>query len=204
MGFIFVLLMGLISQNTQASNDALARLNDFFTKVTTMQADFIQEIRDDKGKLRQTSRGKVSLHRPGRFRWEYITPDKHLIVADGGSVWVYDEDLDQVTVKSMKSTLASAPVSLLLNKQPVNKQFQVQQMKSNGRLDWFHLVPHKKDSDFISIDVGVDQNGIQEMVLQDKFGQETSIHMHNIRLDPKINDQLFRFKPPAGADIIKG
>ena len=205
MGFIFVLLTGLISQSTQsASNDALARLNDFFTKVTTMQANFTQEIRDDKGKLRQTSHGKVALHRPGRFRWEYTNPDKHLIVADGGSVWIYDEDLDQVTVKSMKSTLASAPVGLLLNKQPVNKQFQVQQMKSNGRLDWFHLVPHKKDSDFISMDVGIDQNGIQEMVLQDKFGQETSIHMSNVKLDPKVNDQLFKFKPPAGADIIKG
>jgi len=204
MGFAFILFTGMTQVTQSASNDAMTRLNDFFTKVTTMQADFVQEIRDDKGKLSQKSNGKVSLHRPGRFRWQYTHPDKHLIVADGGSVWIYDEDLDQVTVKSMKKTLASAPVGLLLNKQPVNKQFQVQAMKSNGRLDWFHLIPHKKDSDFVSMDVGIDNTGIQEMVLQDKFGQETSIHMSGVRIDPKIDDQQFKFTPPAGADIIKG
>lgn len=203
-GFVFVLLSGITQATQSASSDALTNLNDFFTKITTMQANFVQEVRNEKGKVIQKSKGKVSLHRPGRFRWEYTNPDKHLIIADGGSVWVYDEDLDQVTVKSMKSTLASAPVGLLLNKQPVHKQFQVTPMKSNGRLDWFHLVPHKKDSDFTSMDVGMDQNGIQEMVLQDKFGQETSIHMSGVRLDPKINAQQFRFTPPKGADIIKG
>ena len=203
-GFVFVLLSSVTQATQSASSEAMVRLNDFFTKVTTMQANFVQEVRDEKGKLRQKSNGKVSLHRPGRFRWEYTSPDKHLIVADGGSVWIYDEDLDQVTVKSMKKTLASAPVGLLINKQPVHKQFKVTPMKSNGRLDWFHLVPHKKDSDFTSMDLGMDQTGIQEMVLQDKFGQETSIHMSGVRLDPQINAQQFKFTPPKGADIIKG
>jgi len=204
IGLVFVCLSSFSLSCQSASSDARVRLDDFFTKVTTMQANFIQEIRDEKGKFRQKSTGKMSLHRPGRFRWEYTSPDKHLIVSDGGSVWIYDEDLDQVTVKSMQKTLASAPVGLLISKQPVNKQFQVTPMKSTGRLDWFHLIPHKKDSDFTSMDIGIDQKGIQEMVLQDKFGQETIIHMSGVKIDPKINAKQFQFKPPAGADIIKG
>jgi len=204
IAYALVLLIGLSHSAQSAESDARVRLDDFFTKVTTMQANFVQEIRDEKGKFRQKSMGKMYLQRPGRFRWEYTKPDKHLIVSDGGSVWIYDEDLDQVTVKSMKSTLASAPVGLLLNKQPVNQQFQVTAMKSTGRLDWFHLIPHKKDSDFTSMDIAIDQKGIQEMILQDKFGQETAIHMNTVKIDPKINAQQFRFTPPAGADIIKG
>ena len=202
--YVFILLISFSHNSYSAESDAQVRLNDFFTKVTTMQANFVQEIRDEKGKSRQKSRGMMYLQRPGRFRWEYTNPDKHLIVADGGSVWIYDEDLDQVTVKSMQKTLASAPVGLLLNKQPVNQQFQVTPMQSTGNLDWFHLIPHKKDSDFTSMDIAIDQKGIQQMVLQDKFGQETIIHMNAVKIDPKINAQKFRFKPPAGADIIKG
>lgn len=204
IAYALALLIGLSQSAHSAEDDARVRLDNFFTKVTTMQANFVQEIRDEKGKFRQKSTGKMYLQRPGRFRWEYTKPDKHLIVSDGGSVWIYDEDLDQVTVKSMKSTLASAPVGLLLNKQPVNQQFQVTPMKSTGRLDWFHLIPHKKDSDFTSMDIAIDKKGIQEMVLQDKFGQETVIHMNTVKIDPKINAQQFRFTPPAGADIIKG
>jgi outer membrane lipoprotein carrier protein len=204
IAYAFILLIGFSQGAHSAEGDARERLDNFFTKVTTMQANFVQEIRDEKGKFRQKSMGKMYLQRPGRFRWEYTKPDKHLIVSDGGSVWIYDEDLDQVTVKSIKQTLASAPVGLLLSKQPVNQQFQVTPMKSTGRLDWFHLIPHKKDSDFTSMDIAIDQKGIQEMVLQDKFGQETLIHMNTVKIDPKINAKKFRFTPPAGADIIKG
>ena len=204
IAYAVVLLIGFSHTVHSEESDARKRLDDFFTKVTTLQANFVQEIRDEKGKFRQKSMGKMYVQRPGRFRWEYTKPDKHLIVSDGGSVWIYDEDLDQVTVKSMQQTLASAPVGLLLNKQPVNQQFQVTPMQSTGRLDWFHLIPHKKDSDFTSMDIAIDQKGIQEMVLQDKFGQETVIHMNTVKIDPKIDPQKFRFTPPAGADIIKG
>jgi outer membrane lipoprotein carrier protein len=202
--FILVFVVGFGYSTQSMANDAMQRLDDFFTKVTTMQANFTQEVHDEKGKFRQKSNGKVFLQRPGRFRWEYTSPDKHLIISDGGSVWIYDEDLDQVTVKSMKKTLASSPVGLLLNKQPVRQQFQVTPMQSTGSLDWFHLIPHKKDSDFTSMDIGIDQTGIKEMVLQDKFGQETAIHMNAVKIDPSINAKTFRFTPPPGTDVIKG
>lgn len=188
--------------HASAASEAMTRLNQFFTTVNTMQADFSQEVRNEKGKLLQNSNGTVTLYRPGRFRWEYRRPDRHVIVANGKKVWIYDEELDQVTIKPMQQTLASSPVGLLLNKQPVQKQFQVQEISSNGGLDRFHLIPHKKDSDFTSMDLSISAAGIQEMILQDKFGQETRIRLSNVQLDSPVSGSLFHFTPPAGVEVI--
>ena len=179
------------------------KLNEFFTQVNTMQSGFIQEVFDDKGKLKQKSRGVVFLQRPGRFRWQYAEPEQHVIVADGRNVWVHDVELEQVTVKPTSRALSAAPVGMLLNKQPVEAQFQVQEMKAEGsRLEWFHLIPHKKDSDFTSMDLGVSAQGIQEMVLEDKFGQQTYIHFQGMKLNQPADPNRFKFTPPANADVI--
>lgn len=168
-----------------------------------MQSGFIQEVFDDKGKLKQKSRGVVFLQRPGRFRWQYAEPDQHVIVADGRNVWVHDVELDQVTVKPTNRALSAAPVGMLLNKQPVETQFQVQEMQAEGsNLEWFHLIPHKKDSDFTSMDLGVSAQGIQEMVLEDKFGQQTYIHFQGMKLNMPADPNRFKFTPPANADVI--
>lgn len=195
-----LLLAGLTSTAWAGGRETL---NQFFTQVNTMQAGFTQQVVDDKGKVRQSSRGTVYLSRPGRFRWEYAAPDKHQIVADGRNVWVYDVELDQVTVKPMRQALSAAPVGMLLQKQPVEKQFAVQDMEADGsNLEWFRLTPYKKDSDFTSMDLGVAANGIGEMILNDKFGQMTYIKFQNMRTNIGIDGSRFSFTPPKGADVI--
>jgi outer membrane lipoprotein carrier protein len=179
------------------------KLNEFFTQVDTMQSAFTQQVVDDKGKIRQSSSGNVFLSRPGKFRWEYAAPDKHQIVADGKNVWIYDVELDQVTVKPMKQALSSAPVGMLLQKQAVDAQFSVQDMEADGsKLEWFRLTPHKKDSDFTTMDLGISDVGIQEMILNDKFGQQTYIKFQGLSTNGNIDASRFSFTPPAGADVI--
>ncbi|MFZ1570736.1 MAG: outer membrane lipoprotein chaperone LolA [Thiolinea sp.] len=188
-----------------SASDGRTSLNQFFTTVNSMQSGFVQEVYDDKGKLKQKSKGIVYLSRPGKFRWEYAAPESHQIVADGKNVWVYDVELDQVTVKPMSQALSAAPVGMLLNKQPVEQQFAVEPMEaenSTSKLSWFRLKPHKKDSDFTTMDLGVSKQGIQEMVLGDKFGQQTYIHFQGMKLDGNVDAARFKFTPPAGVDVI--
>ncbi|MGB3918577.1 MAG: outer membrane lipoprotein chaperone LolA [Thiothrix litoralis] len=196
-----VVAMGLMS--TSAWGGGREKLDEFFTKVTTMQSAFTQQVVDDKGALRQSSSGNVFLSRPGKFRWEYAAPDKHEIVADGKNVWIYDVELDQVTVKPMTQALSSAPVGMLTQKQPVEKQFNVQEMEAEGSaLEWFRLTPKKKDSDFTSMDLGISATGVEEMILGDKFGQQTYIKFQGLRTDINIDASRFNFTPPKGADVI--
>jgi len=117
---------GLMS--TSAWAGGRDKLDEFFTQINTMQSAFTQQVIDDKGALRQSSSGNVYLSRPGKFRWEYAAPDKHEIVADGKNVWIYDVELDQVTVKPMTQALSAAPIGMLTQKQSVDKQFNVQEI----------------------------------------------------------------------------
>ena len=198
---LLMLLMTGLASNAWAGGRE--KLNEFFTQVDTMQSGFTQQVVDDKGKVRQSSSGTVFLSRPGKFRWEYAAPDKHQIVADGKNVWVYDVELDQVTVKPMKQALSAAPVGLLLQKQAAEKQFAVAEMEADGsNLEWFRLTPHKKDSDFTSMDLGISESGVQEMILNDKFGQMTYIKFQGLRTNSGIDDSRFSFTPPTGADVI--
>ena len=192
---------GLMS--TSAWAGGREKLDEFFTQINTMQSAFTQQVIDDKGALRQSSSGNVYLSRPGKFRWEYAAPDKHEIVADGKNVWVYDVELDQVTVKPMSQALAAAPVGMLTQKQAVDKQFNVQEMEADGsKLEWFRLTPKKKDSDFTSMDLGISPTGVEEMILGDKFGQQTYIKFEGLRTDIEIDSSRFSFTPPKGADVI--
>lgn len=180
-----------------------ARLNEFFTQVDTMQAAFTQQVFDDKGEVRQSSSGQVYLSRPGKFRWEYAAPDKHEIVADGKNVWVYDVELDQVTVKPMGQALAAAPVGMLTQKQPVEKQFSIEDMEADGStLEWFRLTPRKQDSDFTTMDLGISDKGVEDMILSDKFGQQTYIKFDGMKTNGSIDANRFKFTPPKGVDVI--
>lgn len=179
------------------------KLNDFFTTMNTMQSGFTQEVFDERGQLKQKSSGMVFVQRPGRFRWQYSAPNTHLIVADGKNVWEHDIELEQVTVKPSQQALSAAPIGMLMNKQPVEKQFKVTEMQmQDNNLEWFKLTPHKRDSGFSSMNLGVNKTGIQEMVLEDNLGQQTYIRFQGMKLNIPIDVNRFQFQLPANADLI--
>jgi len=187
---------------TSAKTDtARQRLNDFFTKVSSLKGSFNQQVFSKKGKLIQNSTGLLYLSRPGKFRWIYKTPDPQTIVGDGKNIWIYDEDLEQVTIKPLSRALSSAPIAILTRKQSPDAQFVVKPMKASAGLDWFQLTPRKKSKDFKSIQIGLDKKGMRQMIMLDQLGQKTVIKL-NTQSNVPIPGQTFYFKPPAGVDVI--
>ncbi len=200
-----VLLMGLgysaIVAATQ--NAARERLNNFFIQVTSLVGSFNQQVYDKKGKIIQKAAGQLYLNRPGKFRWVYSTPEPQEIIADGRNVWIYDKDLDQVTVKPMHAAISSTPIAVLTRKASPDSQFQVSQMaEKTGGLDWFDLKPHRNSRDFKNIQLGLDPKGdLRKMVMFDKLGQKTVINL-NVRNNAPVSSKQFYFKPPADVDVI--
>ena len=184
------------------TSDARVHLNNFFTKVSSMKGSFNQQVFSKKGKLIQNSTGLIYLSRPGRFRWIYKTPDPQTIVGDGKNIWIYDEDLEQVTIRPLSRALSSAPIAILTRKQSPDAQFIVKPLKSKAGLNWFQLTPRKQSKDFKSIEMGLDINGaMRQMVMLDQLGQKTVIKL-NAKTNVPIAGKTFYFKPPAGVDII--
>ncbi len=204
IGLLSVASLLLVASTSIASaktDTARERLNHFFTKVSSLKGSFNQQVFSKKGKLIQNSTGLLYLSRPGRFRWIYKTPDPQVIVGDGKNIWIYDEDLEQVTIKPLSRALSSAPIAILTRKQSPDAQFIVKPMKASGGLDWFQLIPRKKSKDFKSIQLGLDKKGMRQMIMLDQLGQKTVIKL-NTQSNVPIPGKTFYFKPPSGVDVI--
>jgi len=181
---------------------AQSALLDFSSSMVSFSADFTQTVYDSDSVALQESAGSVELLRPGRFRWTYTAPSKQVIVADGLSLWVYDEDIKQVTVQPQSETLGSAPIGLLSGQKTIQSEFNISELGEEEGLKWFELEPLVKDTDFNAIYIALDANGISAMELRDNFDQATQIKFSNFKKNVAIDSVNFSFTPPDGADVV--
>ena len=178
------------------------RFQDYLRTTRTARADFEQRVFDRDNKLVQHSRGSFSLLRPGRFRWTYAQPYPQLIVGDGARVWIYDEDLNQVTVRAMAKALGSTPAALLAGAADVERAFALKDAGRRDGLEWVEATPREKEAGFERVLLGMGAAGVQAMELADHFGQTTVLRFSNIARNPALDAATFRFTPPKGADVL--
>ena len=160
-------------------------------------------MRDKDGTKVQTASGKLVFARPGKFRWEYEKPYQQTIVGDGEKLWVYDKDLNQVTVKKLEGALGSSPAALLAGSNEIEQYYNLDAKGMKDGLDWLEAYPRDQDTMFEKVRMGFKGNTLDTMELYDHLGQVTVIRFGKIERNPKLAASLFRFTPPAGADVIE-
>jgi outer membrane lipoprotein carrier protein len=186
-----------------AEDTSLQRLHNFLAKAGNLQADFRQVMVDEKGVSGKESSGAFYLQRPGKFRWNYAKPYQQEIVSNGGKVWFYDVDLEQVTVKKLNQAIGSTPALLLMGETPLEKNFKIESQDRDEGLYWIKLIPKDEDSGFKSVLIGLNGDNLAGMELSDNFGQLTRIYFSNLKLGAKQDAARFEFKPPAGVDVFE-
>ena len=199
------LLVGMVLVLFAASAHAVSGteyLNHFMKKVKTVKAVFTQEVVNEQGQITQTSYGEFRLKRPGKFLWKYESPSPQKIVSDGRNMWIYDVELEQVTVKPLSQALGSSPAAILTNATDLSKRYVVLEKSPREGLQWVELRPKDKQGDFIKIEVGLDDAGVQAMDLYDQFGRMTMIRFQESSFDVPLSQSQFRFVPPKGVDVI--
>ena len=198
-----MLLLGLFLYSSLGSANALDDLQRFFTEISTFEAEFDQVILDEDFVTLEESSGRVTIVRPNKFRWDYAAPLEQQIIGDGAKVWIYDIDLEQVTVRNMAAAMANTPAVLLAGRGELAETYDIRDLGIHGALNWVRLSPKKSDdSSFDDIRLGFEQGQLRVLELVDGFGQTTRITLRRINENPVINDAIFAFKPPAGVDVI--
>lgn len=195
-----VFLAMLFASAVQA--DAIDRFKSFLRNSQSARAEFEQKVYGREGKLIQDSRGSFVFLRPGRFRWTYAKPVDQVIVGDGERVWIYDKDLNQVTVRKLSRALGSTPAALLAGASDVEAAFELSDAGQRDGLEWLEAKPRERDAGFERIRMGFDASGVQAMELVDHFGHTTALRFHNLQRNPKVDPAEFRFEPPPGADVL--
>jgi len=177
-------------------------LLEFTSSLFSFSAEFTQTVYDSDSVALQESVGSVELMRPGRFRWTYTEPSSQLIVADGITLWVYDEDIKQVTAQPQSETLGNAPIGLLSGQRSIESDFTVAELGEEEGLSWFELTPLEQDTDFNTLFIALSESGLHAMELRDNFDQATQIKFTNFNKNIAIDAERFAFTPPEGADVI--
>lgn len=181
---------------------SIEMLKGLLQQTTSGKARFAQIVVDKNLKELQKATGTMQFVRPGRFRWEYDKPYEQTIVGDGAKLWIYDKDLNQVTVRKLDKALGGSPAALLAGSNEIEKVYTLTNLGPQEGLDWLEAVPKSKDNTFERIRLGFSVSGLEAMELRDQFAQTTVIKFAGIERNPKIAPEVFRFTPPKGADVI--
>lgn len=186
-----------------ACADATGKLKNFISSTHSGQADFRQEVLAKSGKRIQSASGTMQFVRPGKFRWLYQKPYEQLIVGDGERFWLFDVDLNQVTVKKLDAALGSSPAALLAGSNEIERGFALMDNGERDGLYWLQASPKTQDTSFEKILMAFNaQSELVVMELYDALGQKTVLRFSGMQRNPQLSPQLFKFVPPKGADVL--
>ncbi len=189
---------------TAQAGPARDQLEAFTKGLDSLSGTFVQETLDAKNRVDETTRGTLALRAPRQFRWEYAAPFPQTIVADGDNVWIHDVDLEQVTVRQQASEEARSPLTVLIDFSQLDRDYIVAEGKSADGTPTLQLKPRDagEGSSIDTCTISFDSKGPSRMEVRDGLGQRTRWSFSNWKRNPTLEDRLFAFTPPPGADVI--
>lgn len=183
-----------------AGRDAMQQFSD---GLRSLDGRFVQQVYDQQGQRGERSEGRISLKAPRQFRWEYQAPYQQLILADGDHIWLYDPDLEQVTVRVQSYEEQTSPLAALIDPGELDRQFIVADSGSADGLSWIELTSRKPGESAVQqARMGFDGEGLARMVFEDQLGQTTEVSFSGWTRNGPIAAGLFRFVPPEGVDVV--
>ncbi|MCW2311550.1 outer membrane lipoprotein chaperone LolA [Rhodoferax antarcticus] len=206
-------LIAATAGNTGATG--LKSLEEFVKTVKTGQADFTQVVtspaKDGRVPRVKKSSGQFEFSRPSRFKFTYVKPFAQTIVADGQTLWLYDQDLNQVTARLQSQVLGSTPAALIASAadlKALQADFALADAPDKDGLEWVVATPTATDGQLQTVRVGLkaSANGaptLEVLEILDSFGQRSVLSFSGFQVNPALPANAFDFKPPVGADILR-
>lgn len=206
-------LMGWVAT---AQADGVDTLRSFVKDVNSGRGSFTQVVTSPDGKRVRKSSGSLEFQRPNKFRFTYQTPAEQVIVGDGQKVWMWDADLNQVTVRPMTQAMGSTPAALLaggsLEKDFVLKNVAASSSNAaaatsagsqlSSTIEWVEALPRNKDGQFQSVRVGFRGPNLAALEILDSFGQRSRLDFAQFEGKVTLPAARFQFTPPTGADVL--
>lgn len=183
---------------------ALDQFKSFVASTKSARGDFTQQQlgKPKAGKSAPISSGTFVFARPGKFIWTYQKPYEQVLQADGDQLYIYDKDLNQVTVRKLGNALGSSPAAILFGSNNLEQNFTLTEAGERDGLEWLNATPKAKDTSFEQISIGLKGGVPLAMELKDTFGQTSLLKFTNFQRNPALGAQQFKFETPQGADVV--
>lgn len=184
----------------------LDRLEQHYTNKS-FTAEFSQESTLKAMEITDFATGKMYVRYPGMMRWEYEKPEKQVIITDGSKLWIYRPADNQVMTGGAPAFFSDGKgASFLSDIKLIRKKFNISMVPSAD--DFFYelkLQPLEKTLDVNDIRISVTKNTftVIRIITYNSYGDENRIELINNRFDVNLDDSLFSFEIPPGADVLK-
>lgn len=204
IGLLVMLCVFLVTLSpAQADQASVQRLTQLLNQMSSLDADFQQRILDARGSRLQEVSGHLSLQRPGQFYWQTENPFPQTVVSDGKTLWLYDPDLEQVTIQQMDASTSKTPAMLLSGDvDSIGQRFNVNSIRS-GEQEEFVLKPKEEESLFEELRLNFADQELRGLLLVDSLGQRTGIELFDRKLNTVLDADLFTFQVPDDVDVIQ-
>jgi outer membrane lipoprotein carrier protein len=204
---VLALAGAAVASSAAQAAGALEQFKSFVATSKSARGEFVQRVARMEGgaslKVSKESSGSFQFSRPGRFIWIYKKPYEQVLQADGEKLYIYDRDLNQVTVRKLGNALGSSPAAILFGSNDVEKDFTLKEVGPKDGLDWLQATPKSKDTTFEKIGIAMKDGVPAAMELRDSFGQLTMLTFTRFEKNPELPDTQYRFVPPKGADVLE-
>lgn len=197
-----LLCLGLVAPAAHAADSARSRLDAFAKGLAGLSGSFSQQVFDPNDEPGKKTQGTLALEAPRQFRWDVTKPYQQQIVADGMHVWIYDPDLEQVSVRNQGVEEAHSPLTVLTDLAQLDREYTATEQGGREGAQWLRLKSKGKEPDFEYADLGFDASGLAGMVFKDTLGNRTEIRFADWQRNPKFPAGHFKFTPPKGVDVI--
>jgi len=200
---IFLLLNILLPAASFAEtvDEVVDRVQKAFAEIKDIKGDFVQTsfIKD----LEQTQKyeGSFIMKKPSRMMWEYKSPRDEKVVVKDTEAWVYKKSENQVIKTGFsKESYSSAPMTIMENFENIRKEFDISMPEKNA----LNLIPKHKMGfvRMMVMETSTEGFPLKMFTIIDTYGNIIMIELDNIMVNPGLDDALFIFTVPAGAEVF--
>ncbi len=190
----------------EGAGAVMARLQARYDATRSFKAAFRQEIQSQALNQQLVSSGTVYYLRPGRMRWEFSSPDRQTVVADGETLWIHQEAQRQVVkIRLERAFRTKTPISFLIGLGKLSEDFdaEIRPRGPHGEIV-LNLLPRARDADVGRLELWLtpETYDIVGAVVADATGGTTRWEFSGLERNVALGDELFRFTVPQGVDVV--
>lgn len=186
----------------EGAGEGRRRLDTFLKDLVTLSATFEQRVFDETGVVLETASGNLNVARPGKFSWIYLKPYRQTITSDGKTLWLYDEELAQVTVNATETNVAGSAAQLLGENIDLDAQYDVTEIGTRDAVQWVKLLPKADAQQYTAVEIGLGKDTLSAIRLTDNLGQTTELRFMSLQRNPPLDAKHFVFEVPPGVDVV--
>ncbi len=203
LGVAVVFLFSAWAALAGNGGDALEELRQRLDPMENLSARFRQTLASEDGHAIQETEGRLVVARPGKVYWESEEPYEQYVISDAETLWLYDPDLDQVTIRPFERDISHTPAILFIGEvKDLAHRYRVEAHRGMETTT-FELTPRVDDSLYEKLTITFEDGHPVAMTLWDSLGQVTEVVLDDININADIDEAIFEFEPPPGVDVLR-